>query len=520
MVVGRHPAAGRAWESRCVLLDLVDQDPDAPAVDDGTRARTRGELLDRATRLGRRWLADGVPEGGNVATFLGNRVEAIEAVQAAVLSGLWVTPVNRHLTVEEVAYVLDDADARWVLTDADHEAVAREAAGARPVVVAGAELDAALAAAPGSAFGLEGRPGGTMLYTSGTTGRPKGVRRATAGDLGRQLEALATSGRPLGLVGAGPHLVTGPLHHAAPLGYALIDLHNGAPLVLMPRWDERAFLGLVAQHQVVTTHMVPTMFVRLLRLPDEERAACDVGSLATVLHGAAPISPLVKQRMIDWWGPVLVEYWGGSEGGVVTVADTEEWLAHPGTVGRALPNYEVFAADEHGTRLPPGETGRLWCRHRSGGQVFEYHNAPEKTAAAFLEPGTYTLGDIGRVDEDGYVHLSDRAADMIITGGVNVYPTEVAQVLAEHPAVADVAVFGIPDDEWGEQVKAAVELLAGVDPSPQLADELIAFARAHLAGYKVPRSIDFEGALPRYPTGKLHTRLLRDRYWPEGERRI
>nr|WP_249419856.1 AMP-binding protein [Rhabdothermincola salaria] len=502
------------------MLDLAATAPDRVAVTDLTRSLTRAELVDRATRLGRWWGDEGVSPGGHVACLLGNRSEAVEAVLAATLAGMWLTPVNRHLTTEEVRYVLDDSGATVVVTDAEHAGLVREAAGDRTVVVAGAELDRVLAAAPDEPFPLTGPAGGTMLYTSGTTGRPKGVRRAVASDLGAQLRSLAASGRPLGLQGLGAHLVTGPLHHAAPLGFALIDLHNGAPLVVMPRWDERRALSLIAEHQVTTTHLVPTMFVRLLRLPADERAAFDPSPLQTVLHGAAPIAPSVKQAMIDWWGPVLVEYWGGSEGGYVTVADSEDWLSHPGTVGRPVSTYEVYATDDDGRRLPAGETGTLWCHNARVDRVFEYHRAPEKTAAAFRAPGTYTLGDIGRVDADGYVYLSDRAADMIISGGVNVYPTEVAQALAEHPAVADVAVFGIPDEEWGEQVKAAVELLPGHSAGPDMEAELLAFARDHLAGYKVPRSVDFEEHLPRYPTGKLHTRVLRDRYWPDEGRRI
>lgn len=510
----------RTCHHRPVLPDPVVVEPDAPALDDGTRRRTRAEMWDRATRLARLWRDSGVPVGGHVAALWENRVEAVEAVLAATLAGVWLTPVNRQLTVDEVRYVLHDSGAVMVLTDAAHADVAREAGGDRSLLVAGEELDDALAATTAVELDPNGPAGGTMFYTSGTTGRPKGVRRGTASDAAAQLRALASAGRPVGLVGAGPHLVTGPLHHAAPLGFALIDLLNGAPLVIMDRWDEREALALIGRWGVATTHLVPTMFVRLLRLPEEERARFDPSVLRTVLHGAAPVSVTVKQRMLDWWGPILVEYWGGSEGGYVTVATSEDWLAHPGTVGRPLSTYDVFAADDDGSRLPAGDTGRLWCHNRRQASVFEYHNDPVKTAAAFSGPGTYTLGDIGRVDADGFVFLSDRASDMIITGGMNVYPTEVAQALAEHPAVADVAVFGIPDEEWGEQVKAAVELLPGHRPSKELEAELIAFARQRLAGYKTPRSIDFEEALPRFPTGKLHSRVLRDRYWPEGGRRI
>jgi long-chain acyl-CoA synthetase len=304
--------------------------------------------------------------------------------------------------------------------------------------------------------------------------------------------------------------------------FAVYDQQNGAPVVLMPRFDERALLATVTEHGVAHTHLVPTMFVRLLRLPDAERAAFAPGPLRVVLHGAAPIAPAVKRRMIAWWGPVLVEYWGGSEGGVTTLVDSADWLAHPGTVGRPLPQWEVFAVDAAGRRLPAGAEGRLYSRHRSEAGAFAYHGDEVKTARAYLpgDPHAFTLGDLGRVDADGFVYLTDREASTIISGGVNIYPAEIERVLAEHPAVADVGVFGVPDDEWGESVKAAVQLAPGRAPSPELAAEILAFARAHLAGYKVPRSIDFEAELPRTPAGKLYVRRLRDRYWQGRERRI
>jgi long-chain acyl-CoA synthetase len=263
------------------------------------------------------------------------------------------------------------------------------------------------------------------------------------------------------------------------------------------------------------------MFVRLLkRLSADERAAFRAPALHTVLHGAAPVGEAVKRRMIEWWGPILYEYWGGTEGGVTTFVDSREWLAHPGTVGCALPQFEVFAIGEDGARLAPGELGPLYARHASLTGLFEYHRDPDKTSRAFLDAHTHTLGDVGHVDPEGWVFLSDRAANMIISGGVNIYPAEIEAVLQEHPAVADAAVFGIPDEEWGEQVKAAVELRAGVAPSEPLAAEILAFCRERLAGYKVPRSVDFESELPRTAAGKLYVRRLRDRYWEGRERRI
>jgi long-chain acyl-CoA synthetase len=502
------------------LLELAAADPDAPAVDDLTRTRSRGELVDRAVRLGH-WMLDdgGVSPSGHVAMLIGNRVELIDLLVAAQLSGVWVTAVNWHLTASEVAYILDDSTSTILFTDPEHEPVARAAAAladhAIRIVVAGPELDELARYDRDEPFPLDGPGGGTMLYTSGTTGRPKGVKRVRQPSLQATMTVGAAAGMLLGLDGKGPHLVTGPLYHAAPLGFAAIDLANGAELVLMPRWDDSHCLRLIDERRVRNTHVVPTMCVRLLRLPEEERAAVDLSSLSTVLHGAAPIAPPVKQRMIEWWGPVLTEYWGSTEGGVFTLVDSEAWLTKPGTVGKAIPTYEVFAVGPDGERLPAGEVGTLYTRNRVTDEVFEYHQAPEKTEAAHLAPGTFTMGDVGHVDDDGFVFLSDRAANMIISGGVNIYPAEIEQQLMEHPAVADVAVFGIPDDEWGEQVKAAVELSAGYEPSAELEAELLLFARQHLAGFKVPRSVDFEAELPRHPTGKLYTRLLREKYWAD-----
>jgi long-chain acyl-CoA synthetase len=507
--------------SAAVLFDLAVSRPDDLALDDLTRTRSWAELADRATRAGR-WLreAHGLQPGDHAAMVMGNRVEFVELALGALLAGVWITPVNWHLTAPEIEFILDDSGSRLVVADPGHEAVVRRAAGDRPLVVAGPELDTVLAAVPPTPFDLDGPAGGNMFYTSGTTGQPKGVKRSVQPAISAQLRALGAAGRVLGLDHGGPHLVTGPLYHAAPVGFAMMDLLLGTPLVIMPKWDPAGALRLIDERQVRDTHLVPTMFVRLLRLPDDVRTGFDGSSLSVVLHGAAPVAPGVKRQMIEWWGPVLVEYWGASEGGVVTLVGSHDWLEHPGTVGRPVPTHEVFAGDAEGRPLPPGEPGTLWCRNKVTDKVFEYHNAPDKTEAAFLEPGTYSIGDIGYVDDEGWVYLSDRAANTIISGGVNIYPAEIEGVLIEHPAVADVGVFGIPDPEWGEAVKAAVELADGFVASEQLADEIQAFARERLAGFKVPRSIDFEDELPRYPTGKLYTRLLRDRYWQDQGRAI
>jgi long-chain acyl-CoA synthetase len=285
------------------------------------------------------------------------------------------------------------------------------------------------------------------------------------------------------------------------------------------KFDPAEALAIIDGRRVTNTHLVPTQFVRLLRLPDDVKAGFTGESLRIVWHGAAPCPPEVKRRMIEWWGPKITEYYGATEGGVVSLCSSEEWLARPGTVGRPLPTCEVTIRDEQGAEVPTGTPGTIWIRSRTG-QDFEYHNDPAKTAGAHLEPGVFTMGDVGFLDADGYLYLSDRKIDMIISGGVNIYPAEIEGVLAAHPAVRDAAVFGVPDEEFGEAVKAVVELHDGVADDEALRTELARHCRAHLAGYKVPRSFDVVDALPRHPTGKLYKRLLRDPYWAATGRAI
>lgn len=502
------------------IFSQAQGDPTSIALDDGTRRRSWSELDLRVRRLVQ-WLRDacGLAEGEQVASLVGNRAEAVECVLGAMCAGLWITPVNHHLRSEEIAHVLADSGARVVLADRAHAAIARAASAVRVVCIED-ELEDVLANGMPATLDAAGPAGGTMIYTSGTTGNPKGVRRTKPATLEGALAAWRRAGTSIGLDGSGPHLVTGPLHHAAPLLFAIYDMLNGAPMIVMPRWDEARALAVLRERGVHHTHLVPTMFVRLLRLPEDERAAFQAPELQVVLHGAAPIAASVKERMIAWWGPRLVEYWGGTESGVVTLVDSDEWLAHPGTVGRALPHWETFAVDDAGRRLPAGETGALYSRHRDLAEPFVYHRDADKTARAYLEPGVLTLGDVGWVDADGFVYLCDRKSNLIISGGVNIYPAEIEQVLIAHPAVADVGVFGIPDDEWGESVKAAVQLVEGCAASDAIEADILTFARTRIAGYKVPRSIDFEAELPRHANGKLLIRRLRERYWQGRERRI
>jgi long-chain acyl-CoA synthetase len=505
-----------------MIFDLAARDPDGVAVDDLVRQRSWAELAERSVRAARFMREEaGLAPGDHVAVLMENRVEYVELILGAIMAGVWITPINWHLAREEIAYVIEDSGAKLLILDSAHAEIVR----AMPLpglrsVLAGSELDAALARASSEPMPGEGPAGGNMIYTSGTSGRPKGVKRARPASVKAALENLGQLGANIGLDGAGPHLITGPMYHAATLMFAIYDNANGAPIVIMPSWNEEQALALIVQREIAHTHLVPTMFVRLLRLPETQRAAFRAPKLRLVLHGAAPVAVAVKRRMIEWWGEVLVEYWGATEGGVNTLVDSAEWLAHPGTVGRALSAFEIFARDEAGDRLQAGEAGDLYCRHASLDRVFEYHGDPEKTAAAHPEPGVFTIGDIGYVDAAGYVYLADRKSSTIISGGVNIYPAEIEQVLHEHPAVQDAAVFGIPDEEWGESVKAAVELAPGFAASAELEAEILDFTREHLARYKLPRSIDFEPELPRHPTGKLYTRLLRDRYWKDRDRSI
>jgi long-chain acyl-CoA synthetase len=293
--------------------------------------------------------------------------------------------------------------------------------------------------------------------------------------------------------------------------FAIFDLYKGATLMIMPRFDARQALELLAQRQVRHSHWVPTMFTRALAFRDSFPDG--FSELEFALHGAAPIGDQLKYEMLSWWGPKLHEYWGSTESGTVTLAKAGEWLAHPGTVGRAIGPFSVQAVDESGQVLPAGEQGRLCIEHKSLSQPFRYHQAQDKTEASYLGPGRFLIGDIGKVDEQGYVYLLDRDSHMIISGGVNIYPAEIEQVLLAHPAVADVAVFGIPNDEWGEEVKAVVELMPGYDHEPALAEDLLLSCRQQLAGYKVPRSIDFSEQLPRYESGKLYMLRLKAPYW-------
>lgn len=493
------------------LFEKLESSPNALAITDLSQQRTWQELNHQALGMARYLTEEkGLAPNDHIALLIGNRVEFIEAMLAGILAGLWVTPINTHLIGEEAAYILEDSGAKLLLHDTKLSKLIDSQCKCEFINVE--NLSKEIQQQPLADMPDEnGIAGGTMLYTSGTTGRPKGVKRNKPATLKEALGKMAAGGRQFGLSGNGPHLVTGPLYHAAPMLFALYDMLNGAPMIIMPKWDTEGFLDCVEKYQVTTSHLVPTMFVRLLKHREQQSEIPNLTSLKLALHGAAPIAPSTKQAMIDWWGKILVEYWGGSEAGTTTLVTSEEWLQHPGTVGKPLSHFEVYVGDEQGNKINE-EVGPLYCRHQHLAQVFEYHKDMQKTVKAHPQPHVFCIGDIGRVDEEGFVYLSDRQSNMIISGGVNIYPAEIEQAFIEHPAIGDIAVFGIPNPEWGEEVIAVAELVQGKEPSDELRDELLDFIKTKVAKFKVPRQLDFSKQLPRTPTGKLLVRELKEKY--------
>ena len=505
-------------EQGLVLQWWAEQRPHDLAIISPDGTRTFAELDGRANQLVRALRGLGVRPGDSVALVCTNRPEFAEVSAACARSGLRLTPVNWHLTAAEARYIAADCEATVVIGDIDRAREATLGAGAAPGVRARlaigqpSETDAVagfesfeVALRPRSPEPTEDpQPGTTMLYTSGTTGRPKGVLRQPGG--GSALLRTNISGyRSSGDV----HLCTGPLYHAAPLAFSLsAPLAFGAAVVLMEHWDPEEALCLIERHRITHTHMVPTMFHQLLSLPEATKARHDLSSLRYVLHGAAPCPVSVKRQLIDWLGPVLFEYYASTEA-VGCFVDSPTWLEHPGTVGRPA-NGQVKIGDDEGKELRPGETGLVWVRAADRAR-FSYFKDEAKTTQAYR--GDYVcLGDVGYMDPEGYLYLTDRSADLIISGGVNVYPAEVDAVILEHPAVADVATVGVPDPEWGEEVRSVVQLQGTFEPSRELAEELLAFTRSRLTHYKCPRSIVFTDRLPRQDTGKLIRRLVRDRF--------
>ncbi|MFE7117497.1 acyl-CoA synthetase [Streptomyces sp. NPDC057654] len=491
-----------------------------------------GRLHADCNRLVRGLRAAGLERGDAFAAVLPNGVEFFTAYLAASQAGFYLVPVNHHLVGPEIAWIVADSGAKVLIA---HERFGEAATAAADEAGLPATHRYAVGGTPG-APGIPGfRPydallegqsetppedrtlGWVMNYTSGTTGRPRGIRRPLPG---KPPEETYLGGF-LAIFGIKPfddnaHLVCSPLYHTAVLQFAGASLHIGHRLVLMDKWTPEGMLAAIDHHACTHTHMVPTQFHRLLALPESVRASYDVSSMRHAIHGAAPCPDHVKRAMIDWWGTCVEEYYAASEGGGA-FATAEDWLKKPGTVGKPWPISELAVFDDDGRRLPAGELGTVYMKMSTGG--FAYHKDENKTRKNRIGD-FFTVGDLGYLDEDGYLYLRDRKIDMIISGGVNIYPAEIESALLAHPAVADAAAFGIPHDDWGEEVKAVVEPAEGHSAGPELAQEILAHCERTLAGYKRPKTVDFIEVMPRDPNGKLYKRRLRDPHWAGRERAV
>jgi long-chain acyl-CoA synthetase len=500
--------------------------PDKPAYILAASGETvpYGELEARSNQGAHLFRRLGIQAGDAIAIFMDNGPRYYEVLWAAQRSGLRFTCISSKLTVGEVEYILRDSGAKALIASASLADVAMSVAalvpdvksfmveGARPPFASFEDARAAMPITP-----IEGESAGSaMLYSSGTTGRPKGVKRA--GVEGPQPidapNALAMIGQAL--FGYEPDMIylsPAPLYHAAPLGWSMGVQALGGTVILMERFDAEAALAYIETYKVTCAQWVPTHFVRMLKLPAETRSRYDVSSLKKVFHAAAPCPVPVKEAMIDWWGPIVQEYYAGTEGNGFCAITSEEWLVKKGSVGRSL-TAELKICDENGEVVPPRTEGTIYF---AGGGEFEYHNDPVKTAESRHPQGWTTLGDVGWVDEDGYLFLTDRKSFMIISGGVNIYPQEIENLLIGHPKVADVAVIGAPHEEMGEEVVAVIQPVDWDEVGDSLAAELSAYARANLSHVKTPRRIDFMRELPRHATGKLYKRLIRDAYWGKAQ---
>jgi long-chain acyl-CoA synthetase len=490
---------------------------------------TYGELDARSNRLAHLFRARGMRRMDHYSIFMENNPRYVEACAAGTRTGLYYTCVNSFLTSEELAYILNNSESRILITSEAKRDVAAAALKSCPKIELcliadgrgdGARvenLDEAVAAYPATPIADE-TLGIAMLYSSGTTGRPKGILRPLPSQPPAQQIPLYAFLDKLWRYRDGMiYLSPAPLYHSAPQAAVSLTIDRGGTAIIMETFDAERYLQLVEKYQVTHSQLVPTMFSRMLKLPEAARKRYDLSSLETAVHAAAPCPVPVKEQMIAWWGAIILEYYGMTEGLGFSACDSAEWLAHRGTVGKVLFG-KLHVLDEEMKPCPTGTAGTLWFDTAA---AFEYFNDPARTAEARSGDGTMsTVGDVGYLDEDGYLYLTDRATFMIISGGVNIYPQECENLLITHPKVADAAVFGVPNDDLGEEVKAAVQLMPGVAPGPAIIEELMAFCAEHLARQKCPRSIDFEAVLPRLPTGKLYKRLLRDRYWQGHKTRI
>ena len=495
--------------------------PDKPAYVMAASGRkvTYGQLDAQSSRIAQLFRHLGLKAGDHIAFQVENNVQFFEIVWGAQRSGLIYTAISSRLTAAEVEYIVTDCGAKLFITSQYLAATATELVPLLKMVPHRFLIDGtiegydswetAVARQPATPI-ADQTAGHDMLYSSGTTGQPKGVLPVVTPEPIDLTSPLLEINRKLyGMDEKTVYLSPAPLYHAAPLRFNMNVMRLGGTSVIMESFDAEEYLRLVAWHRITHTQLVPTMFVRFLKLPDHARLKYDVSSLKCAIHAAAPCPVPVKEKMIEWWGPIIWEYYGGTEGNGLTLCNSAEWLAHKGTVGRSVVG-QVKICDDDGNEVPTGEAGTIYF---AGGRIFAYHNDPKKTAESRNASGWSTLGDVGYVDADGFLYLTDRKAFMIISGGVNIYPQECENLLIGHPKVMDCAVFGVPNEEFGEEVKAVVQPRDWEDASPALAEELMAYCREHLSTIKCPRSIDFAAELPRHATGKLYKRLLRDRYW-------
>lgn len=505
--------------------------PEAPAVIMASSGEemSYAELDQMANQLSHWFREMGLEVGDHVAFCMDNRLEFLPIMWGCHYAGLVYTAMSSRLQHDEASYIVNNCEAKAVIMSPYvaemATAIVNTTANVRHRLVVGGPLadheplvDAIAAMSP---FPLENRlETNDMLYSSGTTGRPKGVKMASRQEPLGAGDGATTLSRALFNIDENcVYLSPGPLYHAAPLRFCRAVLRSGGTVVVMDRFDPEQALAAIETYLVTTSQWVPTMFIRMLKLPDDIKNRYDLSSLACAVHAAAPCPAKAKEQMIDWWGPIIHEYYAGTEGNGLTHCNSEQWLAHRGTVGAAVLGV-VHILDEDGNEVQVGEEGGVYF---SGGDTFEYHQDPDKTAGSHAPNGESTLGDIGRVDEDGFLYLTDRKAFMIIAGGVNVYPQEAENILTMHDDVTDVAVFGIPHDDFGEEVKAVVqpkEMPPDAEAAAILERTLVEYCRSQLAHVKCPRSIDFRPELPRHPTGKLYKRLLKDEYWADAGRTI
>jgi long-chain acyl-CoA synthetase len=510
----RHP-----WDQRLGLWWIAEDRPDQPAIVDSASGRTAtfGELAGRAHQIVHGLRARGLATGDIVAYALPNDIDIVWWQYALQESGMHAIALNPALSGNEIRAVVEHSGAAAIVVDHSYAQSAEltDATSIKVRVSVGGAIDGfepydELVAGQPTTEPTDRSFGTPISYSSGTTGKPKAIARPSVpGDPSAIADSMKLFGRAFQFIPFdGVHLVSAGMHHGGCQSFYQGALTVGQAVAIMGKFDAARTLQMIEQHRVTTAYMVPTQFVRLLRLPDDVRRKYDLSSLRVVVHSAAPCPLEVKRQMLEWWGPVIWETYGGMEG-AAAIAKPHRWLEKPGTVGRAVKGMAIKILDDHGNEVPRGETGNVYLESTS--RTFEYRDDPELTASVHRGKA-FTLGDVGFLDDDGYLFLRDRAKDMIISGGVNIYPAEIEGVLSAHPLVNDVAVIGVPDDEWGESVKAIVELVDAATPSDELAAELIAYCRDRLAGYKCPRSVDFRDVLPRTETGKLYKRWLKDEY--------